>query len=49
MSRHLLSSERSDLIKRHKKVRDKRECDRIKAVLASDDGYSYSEIAKLLL
>jgi transposase len=49
MPRHLLPSERIDLIKRHKKARDKRECDRIKAVLASDDGYSYSEIAKLLL
>lgn len=49
MPRQLLASERSDLIKRHKKVGDKRECDRIKAVLACDDGYSYSEIAKLLL
>ncbi len=49
MPRQLLPSERTELIKRHKKTRDKRECNRIKAVLACDDGYSYSEIAKLLL
>lgn len=36
-------------MKRHKKERDKRVCDRIKAVLAYDDGYSYSEISKILL
>ncbi|MCP4474571.1 MAG: helix-turn-helix domain-containing protein [Gammaproteobacteria bacterium] len=33
----------------HKTSRDSREKDRIKAVLAYDDGYSYSEIARLLL
>lgn len=33
----------------HKKERDKRVCDRIKAVLAYDDGYTYTEIARLLL
>jgi transposase len=49
MARKLLSSERIDLINRHKKTRDKRECDRIKAVLLFDQDYSYSEIAKILL
>lgn len=49
MTRKLTSKERSDLQTRHKKERDKRVCDRIKAVLAYDDGYSYSEIARLLL
>jgi hypothetical protein len=28
----------------HKRERDKRICDRIKAVLAYDDGYTYTEI-----
>jgi transposase len=40
---------RNNLIARHRKERDKKICDRIKAVLAYDDGYSYSEIAKILL
>lgn len=49
MERKLSAQEKADLQKRHKKERDKRVCDRIKAVLAYDDGYSYSEIARLLL
>lgn len=49
MERKLSSKERSHLIERHRKERDKRICDRIKAVLAYDDGYNYSEIAKILL
>ena len=49
MERRLTTEERADLKVRHKRERDKRICDRIKAVLAFDDGYSYSEIAKLLL
>lgn len=49
MKRRLTAQERADLQKRHKKERDKRICDRIKAVLAYDDGYTYSEIARILL
>lgn len=49
MEKILTSTEREKLIHRHGKERDKRICDRIKAVLAYDDGYSYSEIAKILL
>lgn len=49
MEKSLSSNERENLIRRHRKERDKRVCDRIKAVLAYDDGYSYSEIAKILL
>jgi len=49
MGRKLTSKEREELIKRHRKERDKRKCDRIKAVLAYDDGYSYSEISHILL
>lgn len=41
--------ERRELTIQHRKERDKRVCDRIKAVLAYDAGYSYSEIARLLL
>ena len=49
MERILTSKEREKLIQRHRKERDKRICDRIKAVLAYDDGYNYSEIARILL
>lgn len=49
MERKLQAQERAQLVNRHRKERDKRICDRIKAVLAYDEGYSYSEIAKLLL
>lgn len=45
----LLKKERLDLIRRHRQERDRRLCDRIKAVLAYDDGYNYSEIARILL
>lgn len=40
---------RANLIARHRKERDGKVRDRIKAVLAYDEGYSYSEIAKILL
>ncbi len=49
MGRRLTAQERADLQNRHKKERDKRVCDRIKAVLAYDDGYSYCEISRILL
>jgi transposase len=49
MEKLLSAKEREKLIQRHRKERDKRICDRIKAVLAYDDGYSYSEIARILL
>lgn len=49
MEKKLTEKDRRDLIKRHRKERDKRICDRIKAVLLNDDGYSYSEIARILL
>ena len=49
MEIYLSSKEREKLITLHRKERDKRVCDRIKAVLAYDDGYRYSEIAKILL
>jgi len=45
----LTKKEREELLNTHRKERDKRICDRIKAVLAYDDGYSYSEIAHILL
>lgn len=49
MERKLTTQQRERLLKSHRKERDKRVCDRIKAVLAYDDGYSYSEIARILL
>jgi transposase len=41
--------ERAQLKAQHKRERDKRICDRIKAVLLSDEGWSSQQIAKVLL
>ncbi|MBX3709085.1 MAG: helix-turn-helix domain-containing protein [Gammaproteobacteria bacterium] len=49
MEKIFTARKREKLIQHHRKERDKRICDRIKAVLAYDDGYSYSEIARILL
>jgi transposase len=49
MEKMLTSKERQELIVRHRKERDGRIRDRIKAVLVYNDGYSYSEIARILL
>ena len=49
MGKVLTSKERERLRNRHRKERDGRIRDRIKTVLAYDDGYSYSEIARILL
>ena len=45
----LTQKQRDELKSQHKKERDKRICDRIKAVLAYDDGLSYLEISRVLL
>jgi len=49
MKKVLTSKEREKLIQRHRKERDGRIRDRIKAVLAYDDGFSFTEIARILL
>ena len=49
MTRILTQEIRNILKTQHVKERDKRVCDRIKAVLMYDDGYDYSEIARVLL
>src|SRR5690242_3168164 len=49
MERKLTPKERERLMKSHRKEREGRTRDRIKAVLALDDGYSYSEVARILL
>jgi|SaaInlLV_10m_DNA_2_1039722.scaffolds.fasta_scaffold31642_1 transposase len=49
MDRKLRETERKKLLLRHSKERQSKVRDRIKAVLAYDDGYSYSEIARILL
>jgi len=41
--------DRKALIEEHKQMRDKRICDRIKAVLMSDDGFDLVTIARVLL
>lgn len=49
MEQFLSSQERDGLKVQHRKERDKRVCDRIKAVLLFDDGWDYQEIAHVLL
>lgn len=49
MDRRLTPEERKNLITSHKKERDGRVRDRIKAVLLYDKGYNYSKIAEILL
>ena len=49
MKRFLLPQERDDLKSQHRRERDKRVCDRIKAVLLFDEGWDYKEIAHVLL
>lgn len=49
MIRKLTTEERSLLKLRHRREKNRKVCDRIKAVLMHDDGYSYSEIARVLL
>lgn len=49
MCNKLTNQERSNLILLHRKERNGKIRDRIKAVLAYDEGYNYSEIAKILL
>ena len=49
MNYKLSTQERIELMNSHRKERDKRKCDRIKAVIAYDDGHSYSEISRWLL
>ena len=47
---HFLSEQEKIQLKiQHKKERDKRVCDRIKAILLYDDGWSPQEIARVLL
>lgn len=47
--RFLSENERVQLKIQHKKERDKRICDRIKAILLYDEGWSTQEIARVLL
>ena len=49
MIRKLTPEERSLLKLRHRREKNRKVCDRIKAVLMHDDGYSYSEITRVLL
>jgi len=49
MKSFLSSEERNRLRSQHKRERDKRVCDRIKAVLLCDEGWTYEQIAHVLL
>lgn len=49
MEGFLSQAERSELISRHRMEKRRRDADRIKAVLLSDDGWSYREISQALL
>lgn len=49
MQNPLSKEERDNLIAQHKQERDKRVCDRIKAVLLFDEGWNCEEIAHVLL
>ena len=49
MEQFLSSQERDNLKIQHRKERDKRICDRIKAVLLFNEGWDYQEIAHVLL
>lgn len=46
---NLTEDERIELKKYHRAIRDPKQRDQIKAILLLDDGYSYTEIAKILL
>ena len=49
MKGFLTDNERADLLKQHKKERDGRVRDRIKAVLLRDEGWTWMQIAHALL
>ena len=49
MKNFLTAEERTNLKGQHRRERDRRICDRIKAVLLSDDGWTHPMIAKVLL
>jgi transposase len=49
MKEFLSKEQRAYLVRTHKREQNKKTCDRIKAVLLCDSGYTYSEIARILL
>lgn len=49
MKNHLTTQQVKFLRTAHRKIKNKRQADRIKAILARNDGFSYEEIAKILM
>lgn len=49
MKNFLTKNQEGNLKRRHRKCKKRRQADRIKAVLLRNDGYSFEEIAKILL
>lgn len=49
MKEFLTKEQRTYFVRTHKREQNKKTCDRIKAVLLCDSGYTYSEISRILL
>ena len=49
MNGKLSKKQKKDLRREHKQTRERRPADRIKAILLLDDGWTYEEIAEVLL
>ena len=49
MNDKLTKKQRQDLRREHRQTRERRPADRIKAILLLDDGWTYEEIAEVLL
>ena len=49
MKNFLTKEEVNELKSQHRTEKNRKICDKIKAVLASNDGWSYKEIAEVLL
>lgn len=49
MKRKLSAEERANLIRQHRREKNRKVCDRIKAVLLFDEDYTYEQIAHILL
>ena len=49
MKNFLSENEIKNLKAQHRSERDRKKCDRIKAVLLTNDGWPFNEIAKVLL
>lgn len=49
MGKYFTEDESKKLRKEHRKIKDKRQADKIKTILSLDKGYTYEEVATILL